>query len=215
MFPPELSARAWTQLPRLVAETVAMAIGGTTFAFLLAVPLGFASARTIAPPLVAVPVRRGLETLRAIPEVVWGLLLITAVGVGPVAGTLALGLHSLGSLGRLFAECLENVPRAPLRALASTGASPLRIAMFGTLPLAGGPIAAHALFRVEWNLRMATVAGLIGAGGVGQALFEAQQLMFYRPMMAYLIVTVAMVAIADILNERTRRRFGWSYASRG
>ncbi len=214
MFPPELSARAWAQLPRLVLETVGMAVGGTAIAFVLAVPLGLASARTIAPPLLASPVRRVLETLRAIPEVVWGLLLIVAVGVGPMAGTLALALHSLGCLGRLFAECFENVPRAPLRALASTGAAPLLVAGFGTLPLAGGPLAAHALFRLEWNLRMATVAGLIGAGGIGQALYEAQQLMFYRPMMAYLFVTVLLVATADFLNERTRRRFGWSYLPR-
>jgi phosphonate ABC transporter permease subunit PhnE len=214
MFPPQLSARGWAQLPRLVAETIAMAVGGTAFAFVFAVPLGFASARNIASPWLAVPVRRGLEVLRAIPEVVWGLLLIVAVGVGPVAGTLALGLHSLGSLGRLFAESFENVPRAPLRALAATGAAPVTLAMFGTLPLAGGTLAAHTLFRFEWNLRMATVAGLIGAGGVGQALFESQQLMFYRTMMAYVIVTVIMVATADLLNERTRRRFGWSYGAR-
>jgi len=107
------------------------------------------------------------------------------------------------------------VPPAPLQALASTGAPAALVALFGTLPLARGPLAAHALFRVEWNLRMATVAGLIGAGGVGQALFEAQQLMFYRRMMAYLIVTIVMVAAADMLNERTRRRFGWSYLPRG
>ena len=77
-----------------------------------------------------------------------------------------------------------------------------------------GPIAAHSLFRLEWNLRMATVVGLIGAGGIGQALYDAQQLMFYRPMMAYLLVTVAIVAAADFLNERTRAYFGWSYLAR-
>jgi phosphonate transport system permease protein len=214
MFPPQLTARDWAKLPRLIAETVGMAAGGTAVAFVLGVPFGLASARTIASPFIAVPIRRGLEALRAIPEVVWGLLLIVLVGVGPMAGTLALGLHSLGCFGRLFAECFENVPRAPLHSLAATGARPLPIALFGTLPLAAGPLAAHTLFRFEWNLRMATVAGLIGAGGVGQALFEAQQLMFYRPMMAYLILTVVMVAIADILNERTRRRLGWAYLPR-
>jgi phosphonate transport system permease protein len=214
MFPPHLSEAALKQLPRLLFETVAMAVVGTAIAFVAAIPLGLASARNIGPWFVAVPVRRMLEALRAVPEVVWGLLLIVFVGVGPIAGTLALALHSLGSFGRLFAECFENVPRAPLRALASTGAPPLLVAAFGTLPLAAGPLAAHALFRVEWNLRMATVAGLIGAGGIGQALYEAQQLMFYRPMMAYLIVTVVMVATADFLNERTRHRFGWSYLPR-
>lgn len=77
--------------------------------------------------------------------------------------------------------------------------------------LAAGPIAVHSLFRLEWNLRMATVVGLIGAGGVGQALYDAQQLMFYRSMVAYLLVTVALVVGAELLSERTRRYFGWSY----
>ena len=211
MVPPELSTGAIARVPRLVLETCGMALGGTLIATLGAIPLGLASARTVSPAWLAIPVRRGLELLRAMPEVVWGLLLIVAVGVGPIAGTLALGFHSLGCLGRLFAECFENIPAAPVLALESTGASTIAVAAFGTVPLAAGPIAAHALFRLEWNLRMATVAGLIGAGGIGQALYEAQQLMFYRPMMAYLLITVVIVVIAEVLNDRTRRHFRLSY----
>ena len=214
MFPPTLSAREWHRLPALIGETIGIAAAGTAFAVVFALPLGLASARNIAPGWVAVPVRRLLETLRSIPEVVWGLVLIVVAGVGPTAGALALGLHSLGCLGRLYAESFENVPRAPVVALAATGAGPISVAGFATFPLALGPIAAHSLFRFEWNLRMATVVGLIGAGGIGQALYDAQQLMFYRPMMAYLLVTVAIVAAADFLNERTRAYFGWSYLAR-
>jgi phosphonate transport system permease protein len=210
MFPPVLTARDWLRLPSLLAETLWIAFAGTTLAVVFAMPLGLASARNVAPPIIAAPVRRFLEALRAVPEVVWGLVLITVAGVGPTAGALALGIHSAGCLGRLYAESFENVPRAPVIALAATGASSLAVAGFATLPLAAGPIAVHSLFRLEWNLRMAAVVGLIGAGGIGQALYDAQQLMFYRPMMAYLLITMVLVGGADFLSARTRRRFGWT-----
>ena len=156
----------------------------------------------------AVPVRRALEALRALPEVVWGLILVTIVGVGPVAGIWALGLHSAGALGRLFSESFENVPPAPVDAIVSTGASRFAVATYGTLPLALGPLAVHGLFRLEWNTRQATVVGMIGAGGVGQALYEAQQLFFYQRMMAYLLITWLIVLIVDHLSQRTRMRLG-------
>jgi phosphonate transport system permease protein len=136
------------------------------------------------------------------------LVLIAVAGVGPVAGVLALGLHSGGCLGRLFAESFENVRPAPMLAIASTGASRLAVASFATVPLAVGPLAVHALFRLEWNLRQATVVGMIGAGGIGQALFEAQQLFFYRQMIAYLIITWVIVVLVDRASEWTRGRVG-------
>ena len=112
---------------------------------------------------------------------------------GPVAGAWALGLHSAGCLARLFADALENAPAAPQAAIAATGASRLKVFAFATAPLSLAPLAAHSLFRFEWNLRMATVLGVIGAGGVGQALYVAQQLFFYQHMLAYVLVTgVAM-----------------------
>lgn len=210
MLPPTLTPQNWARVPHLVAETLAMAVAGTALAMVLALPLGLASARTIAPAWLAVPVRRFLEALRAVPEVVWGLVLIVVAGVGPTAGALALGLHSAGCLGRLYAESFENVPRAPVLALAATGAGPVAIAGFATVPLALGPVAAHALFRLEWNLRMAAVVGMIGAGGIGQALYDAQQMMFYQTMMGYLLITVALVAAADALSLQTRRALGWT-----
>jgi phosphonate transport system permease protein len=208
MFPPELGADAWIKVPHLLAETAAMALFGTAFGVMLALPLGLLSARNVAPFYVAAPVRRCLEALRAVPEVVWGLVLVAVAGVGPVAGILALGLHSAGCLGRLFAESFENVRPEPVLAVAATGASPLAVAGYATIPLAFGPIGVHALFRLEWNLRQATVVGMIGAGGIGQALYEAQQLFFYRQMMAYLLITWVVVLAVDRASEWTRRRIG-------
>lgn len=213
MFPPELSASALAKVPGLLLETGEMALFGTALGIAIAVPLGMLSARNITPDLLALPVRRFLEALRAVPEVVWGLVLVAVAGVGPFAGTLALGLHSGGCLGRLFAESFENVRPAPVLAVASTGASTLSVASYATVPLALGPLGVHALFRLEWNLRQATVVGMIGAGGIGQALFDAQQLFFYRQMIAYLLITWVIVLLVDRASEWTRSAIGWTQHS--
>ncbi len=207
MVPPQITAQGWAELPQRVWETVWMAVTGTLGAVAAAMVFGAASARSIAPAWLSIPVRRLMELMRTIPEIVWGLVLIAVAGVGPTAGAWALGLHSAGSLSRLFADTLDNAPRAPQVAIAGTGASALMVGAYATAPLALGPLAAHSLFRLEWNLRMATVLGLIGAGGVGQALYNAQQLFFYKQMLAYVIVTWVLVASMDFASERLRRRY--------
>jgi phosphonate transport system permease protein len=213
MFPPQLRAGHVASLPLLIAQTLAIAGGGTLIGALLAFPVSLAAARRVVPFGIAVTVRRVLDVARAIPELVFGLILVVTVGIGPLAGALALGLHSAGVLGKLYAESLENVPAAPILALASTGARTLPIVAFGFVPLALGPIVVHTLFRMEWNVRAATVVGLIGAGGVGQALYDAQQLFFYREMLAYVLVTWALVAVSDWLGERLRLRLGWRFVA--
>ena len=209
MFPPALPLSAIAALPRLLVETLFIAIGGTALAAVAAVPLALLSARNVVAMPVAAAVRVILETLRAVPEVVWGLVLVTLAGVGPIAGVLALGLHSAGVLGKLYAESCENVRRAPVQALEATGASRLAVACYAILPMASGPMAVHTLFRLEWNLRAATVVGMIGAGGIGQALYNAQQLFFYNQMMAYVLITWAIVMLSDALSGWTRRSLGW------
>jgi phosphonate transport system permease protein len=173
-------------------------------------PLALIAARNLVPVPIATVTRVLLETLRAVPEVIWGLVLITVIGVGPKAGVVALGLHSAGVLGKLYAECCENVRRAPVQALEATGASPLAVACYAILPLASGPMAIHTLFRMEWKLRAATVLGMIGAGGIGQGLYNAQQLFFYDQMMAYVLITWAIVMLSDALSDWTRHRLGWT-----
>jgi phosphonate transport system permease protein len=213
MFPPQITVQGWAELPERLWETAWMALAGTGGAIIFAGLAAPAIARTIAPPWLAWPMRRLMELLRTIPEIVWGLLLIAVSGVGPLAGALALGVHSTGSLARLFADALDNAPRQPQVAIAATGASPLVVGAFATAPLALGPLAAHALFRLEWNLRMATVLGLIGAGGIGQALYNAQQLFFYRQMVAYILITWALVAGVDAASSAVRRRYRLSQST--
>jgi phosphonate transport system permease protein len=210
MFPPSLPLSAIRQLPRLLLETVFIAGAGTLLAAAVALPLSIIAARNLVPVPIATATRVVLETLRAVPEVIWGLVLVTVIGVGPKAGVVALALHSAGVLGKLFAECFENVRRAPVQAVEATGASPLAVACYAIVPLASGPMAIHTLFRMEWNLRAATVVGMIGAGGIGQALYNAQQLFFYDQMMAYVLITWAIVMLFDALNDWTRHRLGWT-----
>jgi phosphonate transport system permease protein len=191
MVPPQLPAEAVRELPTLIGQTLLIALGGTVMAVICAVPLGVAAARNISPLFISFPVRRLLEALRAVPEIVWGLILI--------------GLHSAGALGKLYAESLENVAAEPVIAMASTGGSTLSIAGFAVLPLAFAPMTVHTLFRFEWNMRAATIVGMIGAGAIGGALFNAQQLFFYRQMMAYVLITWAMIMITDAANVRLRK----------
>ncbi len=166
MLPPYLPGTAWTEVPRLLLETLEIAVVGTSIATIAALPLGLSAARNFAPPYVSIPIRRFLEALRAVPEIVWGLILVSAIGIGPQAGIAALALHATGALGRLYAESFENVPAEPVHSLAATGAPPIAIAGFAFLPLALAPIAVHTLFRLEWNIRAATILGVIGAGGI-------------------------------------------------
>jgi phosphonate transport system permease protein len=205
MVPPQLPAEALRQLPALIGETLLIALGGTLMAVIFALPLAIAAARNISPLFISFPVRRLLEALRAVPEIVWGLILVGVAGLGPRVGILALGIHSAGSLGKLYAESLENVAAEPVIAMASTGGSTLSIAGFALLPLAFAPMTVHTLFRFEWNMRAATIVGMIGAGAIGGALFNAQQLFFYRQMMAYVLITWAMIMIADAANVRLRK----------
>jgi phosphonate transport system permease protein len=211
MLPPQLSVEALSQLPWLFGETLLIACGGTALGAVIALPLALLSARNLVPSGFAIAIRGGLEALRAVPEVVWGLVLISLISVGPSAGIVALGLHSAGVLGKLYAESFENVRLEPVWAIEATGAARLSVACFAIIPLALAPMAVHSFFRFEWNLRAATVVGMIGAGGIGGALYDAQQLFFYPQMMAYILITWGIVSASDFLGRKTHQNIGCEY----
>lgn len=206
MLPPQLSRSELGALPSLLLQTAEIAVFGTALGALIGFAAALIAARTIVPIGIVLATRRVLDTARAIPEVVWGLILVVSVGVGPLAGILALGFHSAGVLGKLYAEAFENVVPDPVASIAATGASKLSTIAYAIVPLAFGPLAVHTLFRLEWNVRAAAVVGMIGAGGIGQALFNAQQLFFYKTMVAYVLITWAIVLAFDALTERLRGR---------
>src|SRR5579872_9613 len=205
MFPPLLRPETLASLPALLWETLEIAVGGTVLALVFAIPFALGAARNVTHGIIVAVLRRILDVLRAVPEIVWGLIFVVMAGIGPLAGMLALGIHSAGVLGKLFAEAFENVDPAPVQALAATGAPRLPIVAFGIFPLAIGPMAVHTMFRLEWNVRAATVVGMIGAGGIGEALYNAEQHMQYQQMMAFVVITWLLVVLADVAGEGVRR----------
>lgn len=204
MLPPQLSLSDLAALPSLLLQTAAIAVFGTALGACIGFALALVAARNIVPFALVSATRRLLDAARAIPEVVWGLIFVVSVGVGPMAGILALGIHSGGVLGKLYSEAFENVERSPVSSIVATGAPGPSTVAFAIVPLAFAPIAVNTLFRFEWNVRAAAVVGMIGAGGIGQALFLAQQLFFYKTMAAYVVITWVLVMAVDALGERLR-----------
>ncbi|HKG23464.1 MAG TPA: ABC transporter permease subunit, partial [Blastocatellia bacterium] len=161
-------------------------------------------AERLARRLVYTSTRLALNGLRSIPELVWVLVCILAVGLGPFAGTLAIGLHTGGVLGKLYAEALEEAPERPLEALRASGARPLQILVWGILPQVRPALASYTVLRWEMNLRVSTVLGLVGGGGLGLAIYNNIQLGFYSRIATLIIVIYTLVIATDWIGNRLR-----------
>ncbi len=186
--------------------TIQIALWGTAGAIALAIPLGLAAARNVAPPWIQQPVRRLLDLLRAVPDLVMGTMFIVAVGLGPLPGVLALAVNTGGVLGKLFSEAVETIDARPIEGVRATGASPLQEIVWGVLPQVAPLWTSYALYRFESNARSATVLGLIGAGGIGQALFDSLQSFKYGQTSAIVIVIIVAVSLIDLLSQAMRGR---------
>jgi len=204
-FPPETSAAYLREIGRGAVETLAVSALGTLLAMAAGLALALpASGRFGAISRLAV--RLVLNFLRSVPELVWGALMVLAAGLGPFAGTLALALHTSGVLGRLFAEALENAPPEPARALSAAG-SPSGLAfLYGTFPVVMPQLIAYSLYRWEMNVRMATVLGFVGAGGLGQMLYYELSLLREPQACTVIIAMLALVILIDAASAWARRR---------
>ncbi|MEE8448912.1 MAG: phosphonate ABC transporter, permease protein PhnE [Thermodesulfobacteriota bacterium] len=216
MFPPDLSSAFLVRAGQALLETVAISFMGTVIASLLALCLIFFATRTlILATSTARPARlavyllaRGLLTLlRSIPEIVWALLFILALGLGPFPGTLALGIHTAGVLGKLYSEVMENVDPAPLEALEASGASRWQMLAYGIMPQALPQFISYTLYRWEVNIRAAAILGFVGAGGIGQEVHIALNLFLGHKLLTLLFFTFVMVSAVDYLSAIIRRRF--------
>lgn len=187
-------------------ETVQMALWGTAIAIVAAVPLGLLCARNISPPWLRWIVRRLMDVLRAVNELVIGILFVAAVGLGPFAGVLALALHTTGVLAKLFSEAVESIDPRPVEGVRAVGASRLEEVVWGVLPQVANLWTSYALYRFEANSRSATVLGLIGAGGIGQLLFDTLNGFAYGQASAIVIVIVVAVTLIDTLSSGIRKR---------
>jgi phosphonate transport system permease protein len=194
-----LTKLAETLLIAYVA-TLLGAIGGFFLCFLAAGNLG------VSAPVMFVT-RRFLEFCRTVPDLVFALIFVMAFGLGPMAGVLALMVHTLGALGKLFYEVLENIDQKPVEGLIANGGSWTKTMRFAVLPQVMSNFLSYALLRFEINVRGASVMGFVGAGGIGQDLIEAIRKFYYPDISAMLVLIIITVTVIDLFTERLRHRF--------
>lgn len=206
MFPPE-----WSAIPSLlpaILSTLLVAIWGTIFAMVLGTLVAMGAARNLFGSNVIVYgiCRSILAVLRALPDMIWALIFVAAVGLGPFPGVLALTVYSTGELGKLYAESAENIDPGPREAIDSTGASSLKTFRWAVVPQVLPEFITYSLYRFESNVRHAFVLGLVGAGGIGFELNVAMRLYQYERVGAILIVIILTVALIDFVSSKIRTR---------
>jgi len=186
-------------------ETVQMALAGTFIALMVAFPLGFLAARNTTPhPVVYYSVRTLLNLLRTVPDLALGLLFVAAVGLGAFAGTLALGIHTATVLGKLLSESVENIDEGVVEAIRATGAGYAQVLSVAVLPQILPDLISFTLYRLETNIRAASVLGLIGAGGIGYLMNTSFRTFQYQEAAAIVLVLIALVMLVDYLSSRLR-----------
>lgn len=198
----------WPYLGELLLklkDTVQMAILGTLLSSLLAVPFGFLAAQNMVRRLSGVG-KFLLSAIRTFPEIILAIVFIRGVGPGPLAGVFAMGVHSIGMLGKLYAEAVESIDRGPVEALTSTGASRAQQIWFAVIPQVLPEFASYALYRFEINSRAAAVLGVVGAGGIGTPLLFAIQRPAWGRVGIILAGIIVVVSIIDIGSGWLRRR---------
>lgn len=197
----------WQKWLKLLAETLLLSYVGTSIGAVGAFILNFFAAANLSPhPVVRFVVRRLLEFCRTVPSIVFALIFVIAFGLGPMAGVLAIGIHSIGALGKLYSEQAENIDMKPLEGVRSTGASWLSSIRFAVLPQVMPGFASYTLLRFEINVREASVMGFVGAGGIGQELVVAVRKFFYSDVSAILLMIIVTVFVIDICTGWLRGR---------
>jgi phosphonate transport system permease protein len=197
----------WRNWLKLLGETILISYVGTLIGAVLAFALNFFAAQNTSPgPWLRFVVRRLLEFARTVPGIVFALVFVIAFGLGPMAGVLAIAVHSTGALGKLFSEIVENADMKPVEGIRSTGASWLSCMRFAVLPQVSAGYASYALLRFEINVREASVMGFVGAGGIGQELVVAIRKFYYSDVSAILVTIIVTVFVIDITTGWLRAR---------
>lgn len=190
-----------------IAETLAMAFLGTMMASLGALVLGFLAARNVVTPrLPRHGVRRALDVFRGIDQLVWALVFVRAVGLGPLAGVLAIFVSDLGTLSKLYSEAIENVRRGEVEGVKATGAGPLAIVRLGYLPQLAPVFLSQSLYFFESATRTATILGVVGAGGIGMIIVERFRATLYDQVAFVVLNVLVVVAVIDWISRKIRER---------
>ena len=202
-FPPNFAD--WRMYATEMVITLQIALWGTALAVVSAIPLSLLASSNIAPWWVYQPVRRLLDACRAINEVVFAMLFVVAVGLGPFAGVLALWIHTTGTLAKLFSEAVEAIDPQPVEGIRSTGASALHEIVYGVIPQVMPLWISYTLYRFEANVRSASVVGMVGAGGIGVVLWEIIRGFQYAETCAVMIIIIVSVTAIDMISARIRK----------
>ena len=205
MVPPDFGR--WREWLKPLLDTLAMSVAGTALAVVLSLPLAlFAAANTSPHPLVYQAFRTLLSGLRSVPELIMGIIFVAAVGFGALPGVLALGLHSVGMVGKFYAEAIEHVDPRPIEAARAAGASAFQVITHAVLPQVLPQLADITIYRWEYHFRASTVLGIVGAGGIGFELIAALRIMKYDQVSAILIAILMCVIMVDSLGAWLRRK---------
>ena len=204
MVPPDLSVLGSAVIGAL--QTLQIAVVGTSVAAVLALPLGFLSARNVVSRPVFYPARAVLNLFRSVDTMVYALLFVAAVGLGPFPGVLAVVTYTTMTLAKLYSEAIEGIDPGPVDAIIATGASHMQVLRFGILPQVVPLFASYVLYRLESNIRAATILGFVGAGGIGFYIQTYLRMINYPAASAVLLVLIAMVMGVDFASSRLRAR---------
>jgi phosphonate transport system permease protein len=195
----------WESYLADMVVTLQIAVWGTALAVLFGMPFSILSAANVCPAWVVQPVRRLMDACRAINEIVFALMFVVAVGLGPFAGVMALAVHNLGVFAKLFSEAVESIDPRPIEGIRATGARRIQEVIFGVIPQVTPLWSSLTLYRLETNVRSATTLGIVGAGGIGQTLYESIRSFHYGDTAAQVIIVVATVMAIDLLSARLRK----------
>ncbi|NES07953.1 MAG: phosphonate ABC transporter, permease protein PhnE [Okeania sp. SIO2F4] len=201
-FPPDFSD--WKIYLEDTIITISMGLWGTILAAIAAVPFSLLASENISPVWIVQPIRRILDAMRAINEMVFALIFVVAVGLGPFAGVLALFIHTAGTLGKLFSEAVESIDLGPVEGIRATGASKIQEIIFGVIPQVMPLWTSFVLYRFESNVRSASVLGIVGAGGIGVSLYQSFGAFQYQKVCAILIILILATSIIDLLSAKLR-----------
>ena len=204
-FPPNF--RQWRLYAEEMVITLQIALWGTALAVVTAVPMALLASANIVPWWVYQPVRRLMDACRAINEMVFAMLFVVAVGLGPFAGVLALWIHTSGVLAKLFSETVEAIDPQPVEGIRSTGATALHEIVYGVIPQVIPLWISFALYRFESNIRSASVVGMVGAGGIGVVLWEIIRGFQYAETCAVMLIIIVTVSVIDLVSARIRQHF--------
>ena len=206
LFPPSPGEAFW-DLVKAMLESIAMAFLGTLIAAIVAVPLGFLGARNVmVMNFLRFPIRRSFDFLRGVDSLVWALVYVRAVGLGPLAGVLAIATTDIGIFAKLFAEAIENVEKKQVEGVRAAGGNAVKTLRFGILPQVLPIMLSNVLYMFESNTRSATILGIIGAGGIGFALSDRIRAHRWDEVGFIIIMIIIVVALIDFLSHMLRTR---------